>query len=59
MGRNLDTNWTTERNKERQKTRLDDQKAKGSHPYQTPDPGPFSGSEPILRIQPPKIEAVF
>ena len=59
MGRNLDTNGTTERNKERQNTRLDGQEAKGSHPYQTPDPGPFSRSEPILRIQPPKIEAAF
>ena len=59
MGRNLDTNWTTERNKERQKTRLDDQKAKGSHPYQTPDPGPFSVFEPFFRSQLPKIEAMF
>ena len=49
MGRNLDTNCTIERIKERQNTRLDDQKAKGSHP----DPGPFSGTEP------PKIEAAF
>ena len=49
MGMNLDTNCTIERNKERQNTGLDDQEAKGSHPYQTPDPGPFSESEPLLR----------